>query len=101
MKNYALFIFIILLFFAVQTHAQNHKQLNEKKVLYPEIPRVSAYEAYLKYKEGKAIIFHGGGEKFNVRHIMGAYNLDVPYEMMDKILVKFPKEGVEIFTYCY
>jgi hypothetical protein len=101
MKNYILFISIIVLFFAIPVHAQNQQQLTERKVAHPEIPRVSAYEAYLKYKEGKAIIFHGGGEKFNVRHIVGAYNLDLPNVMMDKILVKFPKEGIEIFTYCY
>jgi hypothetical protein len=101
MKNSVLFISIIVLFFAVPIHAQNQQQSIERKVAYPEISRGSAYEAYTKYKEGKALIFHGGGQKFDRRHIIGAYNLDFEYEVMDKILVKFPKQGIEIFTYCY
>jgi len=101
MKNYILFVSIILLLFAVPIHAQNQQQSIERKVANPGIPRVSAYEAYSKYKEGKALIFHGGGETYSRRHILGAYNLDVEYSLMDKILVKFPKQGIEIFTYCY
>jgi len=101
MKNYILFISIIFLFFAVRIHAQNQQQSIERKVAHPEIPRVSAYEAYVKYKEGKAFIFHGGGDRFDRRHILGVYNLDVEESLMDKILVKFPKQGIEIFTYCY
>lgn len=101
MKNYILFISIIFLFFAVPIYAQNQQQSIERKVAHPEIPRVSAYGAYLKYKEGKAIIFHGGGDRYDRRHILGAYNLDVEDKMMDKILIRFPKEGIEIFTYCY
>ena len=91
-------IFLLLIF---QVNAQNQRPSSDRKVAYPEIPRISAYEAYVKYKDGKAIIFHGGGERFSRRHILGAYNLDVKDEMMDQILVKFPKEGIEIFTYCY
>ncbi len=101
MKNYLLFIPLIILVFAVPTYAQSQQGSVERKVAYPEIPRVSAYEAYTKYREGKAIIFHGGGDKFNRRHILVAYDLDIPDEVMDRILVKFPKEGIEIFTYCY
>ena len=101
MKNYILFISIIFLFFAAPNHAQPQQQSNERKVAHPEIPRVSAYEAYGKYKEGKALIFHGGGDRYDRRHILVAYNLDVGESLMDKILVKFPKQGIEIFTYCY
>jgi len=101
MKNYLLFIPVIFLFFAVPINAQSQQGSGERKVAYPEIPRVSAYEAYTKYREGKAIIFHGGGDKFERRHILVAYNLDVPDEIMDRMLVKFPKEGIEIFAYCY
>jgi len=99
MKKCMLLASIIFLLLTFQVNAQSEKPLGERKVAYPEIPRVSAYEAYLKYKEGKAIIFHGGGETYSGRHILGAYNLDVKDEVMDKILVKFPKEGIEIFTY--
>jgi len=101
MNRFILFVSIILLIFAIPKNAQNQSQINERKIAHPEIPRVSAYEAYTKYREGKAFIFHGGGDKFNRRHILVAYNLDVPEEAMDRILTKFPKEGIEIFTYCY
>jgi hypothetical protein len=101
MRNYILLICIISLLIALPNHAQPQQQSNERKVAHPEIPRVSAYEAYGKYKEGKALIFHGGGELYNRRHILVAYNLDVEESLMDKILVKFPKQGIEIFTYCY
>ena len=101
MKEYMLIISIILLIFSISVNAQSLKQSGEQKVAHPEIPRVSAYEAYVKYKEGKAIIFHGGGENYSKRHILMAYNLDVEESLMDKILVKFPKQGIEIFTYCY
>ena len=101
MRNCLIFIFTIVLFFSSEINAQPKQQPIEKKLSHPEIPRVSAYEAYSKYKEGKALIFHGGGQKYEKRHILIAYNLDFDYEVMDKILVKFPKEGIEIFTYCY
>lgn len=101
MKNYVLFIPIIFLFFAVSIYAQDQQRSAERKVAHPEIPRVSAYEAYVKCKEGKAFIFHGGGDRFDRRHILVAYNLDVAEPLMDKILAKFPKQGIEIFTYCY
>jgi hypothetical protein len=72
--------------------------LNEN-VDYPNVPRISAYEAYVKYKSGKAILFHAGGNNYADRHIVGAYNLDV--KNPEPILRKFPKQGIDIFTYCY
>jgi hypothetical protein len=101
LKSSVLFVSTIFLFFAIPIYAQNQQGTIEKKVAHPEIPRVSAYEAYVKYKDGKAIIFHGGGDRYDRRHIIVAYNLDVQESLMDKILVKFPKQGIEIFTYCY
>lgn len=78
-------------------------QLRERvKLDYPSVPRVNAYEVYLKYKAGRAIIIQAGGENFDKRHIMGAYN--IPEEAVRKKrmgLPEFPKEGIEIFTYCY
>ena len=104
LKKYIVIIIVIVLFSYIETNAQN--QLNEKivkerEITYPQLPRASAYEVYLKYKEGKAIIFHGGGEQYNKRHIIGAFNLDVADSAKDKILPRFPKEGIEIFVYCY
>jgi hypothetical protein len=101
MRKSTIITFIILSFFVCQINAQNQIQTREEEVPYPQVPRVSAYEVYTKYKAGKAIIFHAGGELYNRRHIVGAFNLDVPDESKDKILPKFPKEGIEIFTYCY
>lgn len=105
MKIYIVIILLIILFSYTETNAQNPSHQNSPKqteeVNYPEIPRISAYEAYIKYKEGRVIIFHGGGEQYNKRHILGAFNLDVQDSMKDKILPRFPKEGMEIFVYCY
>ena len=92
-KCFLFFVPMILLFLEAQVDAQNQNQVD-----YPWVPRVSAYEAYIKYKEGKAIILHGGGEAYNRRHILGAFNLD---KYNDQLLLKFPKKGIEIFTYCY
>ena len=55
----------------------------------------------LNIKAGKAIIFHAGGENYSKRHILGAFNLDETVKNRDEMLEKFPKEGIEIFTYCY
>lgn len=101
MRKYVIYVFIIFLFLAGQINAQNQTQASGEGITYPEIPRVSAYEAYLKYKAGEAIIFHAGGMHYSKRHIIGAFNLDVEDELKDQRLKKFPKEGIEIFTYCY
>jgi len=97
MKQWMLPILIICLL-SVQTEAQSKKNINEE-VDYPWVPRVSAYEAYTKYKQGKAIILHGGGEIYSRRHILGAINAD--FKDRENLLLKFPKNGIEIFTYCY
>jgi hypothetical protein len=99
MKKYILFISIIFLFQAFQVAAQNQRQVD-----FPEVPRVSAYEAYAKYKNGKAIILHASGDKYNRRHITGAINVSAEELGKDthlKLIQKLPKEGIEIFTYCY
>jgi hypothetical protein len=103
-KKYIVIILVIILFSYIETNAQNllhEKIVKEREITYPQIPRASAYEVYSKFKEGKAIIFHAGGEQYNKRHILGAFNLDVDDSMKDRILPRFPKEGVEIFAYCY
>lgn len=109
MKKCILLI-IVFLFIAIQTTAQTQKEEERGNVDFPWVPRISAYEAYVKYKNGKAFILHAGGEKFIGRHILGAINLNPEElgkdiedgkEVKLKILRKFPKEGIEIFTYCY
>ena len=103
MRKYLINAFIIFLFLCGQINAQNQIQSGGVEIPYPYIPRVSAYEVYLKYKEGKAIILHGGGLHYSKRHILGAFNMDVSDELKDERLqkFKFPKVGIEIFTYCY
>jgi hypothetical protein len=73
-----------------------------KAQVLPEVPRISAYEAYIKYKSGKAIIVHAGGEAYYKRHITGALDVDgdgVAHK--GKPLPNFPKRGIEIIIYCY
>jgi len=51
MKNCVLFIAVIILFLAAQIDAQTptpfQKDLKDEEV-FPEVPRISAYEAYVK-----------------------------------------------------
>ena len=101
MKICLLFISIIILFSVIQMNAQNKIPSKETNVDYPWVPRVSALVAYVKYKAGKAIILHGGGQTYSKRHISMAFNMDYPDEKKEKLLAKFPKEGIDIFTYCY
>lgn len=118
MRKSTIFVLIIILFFVCEINAQNSKQSNEERKLsaiegvrpvtgskvplhYPEIPRVSVFEAYNVYKAGKAIIFHAGGEAWDRRHIWGAFNWDMRDDLKEKMLSRFPKNRMEIFTYCY
>ena len=102
MKRFALPFLIVFFLFPVQIKAQNQSHSSDKKVDYPEVPRVSAYEAYVKYKAGKAIILQAGGEHYGKRHIMGAINMGPEAGIKrTKLLPNFPKKGMEIFTYCY
>ena len=105
MKKCVVFIVTGILFLAAQIGAQStapfQKDLKEEEH-FPEVPRVSAYEAYLKYKNGKAIIVHAGGEAYRKRHIMGAFDVDGDGVVhKGKTVPNFPKSGVEIFIYCY
>jgi hypothetical protein len=98
MKKCVLFTAMILLVLTAGIGAQTQIPSKSEILNYPEVPRISAYEAYVKYKEGKAIILHGGGEAYSKRHIIQAFNLE---KYNDEILQRFPKQGIEIFTYCY
>lgn len=101
MRKCRILIPLIILFFVCEIDAQNSKRSGELPVQYPDIPRVSAYEAYNLYKAGNLIILHAGGEGYNKRHIAGAFNLDVGDDLKEKIVSRFPKKGIEILTYCY
>lgn len=75
---------------------------NTKNLDLPNVPRATAYETYMKFKAGKAIIIHAGGQPYEKRHILGSINLLDKWVRNDKIsLPKLPKHGVEIFIYCY
>ncbi len=107
MKTALFFLVWAIAFWAVQVDVQAEKrsgpQVKTRHPLdYPEIPRVSAYEAYLKFKAGKAIIVHAGGFNYQLKHILAS--LDIDQESVRKGIIKLPRlpsRGVEIFTYCY
>ena len=86
---------------AAEIGAQTQIPSEKRTPDYPEVPRVSAYEAYLKYKEGKAIIVQAGGEDYRIRHIIGALNAGPEAGIKRNIIQNLPKSGIEIFTYCY
>ncbi len=83
----------------VTIESQTNKYIVAENVDYPEIPRVTAYEAYVKYKQGKALIIHAGGDTHSRRHVLGSFNLDLPEEKKEAMLLKFPKRGLEVFIY--
>lgn len=107
-KYIILFIALILLFLTGQIDAQTQIKTKKRIETYrnsrgTKVPLVSAYEAYVKFKAGKAFIIHSGGMSYERRHIMGAFNA-VGSELVRKgkvKLPKYPKKGVGIFTYCY
>ena len=101
---------ITFLFFSVAIGAQPQmppEMIENGKVDYPEVPRVSAYEASAKIKAGKAILIHAGGEAYERRHIIGAFDLgrykDIPVEWVINGDIRLPEisDGIELFTYCY
>jgi hypothetical protein len=103
-RDFIFFVPIMLLLLVVQVESQNQNQSIGKEVDDSGVPRVSAYEAYVKYKAGKAIILFGGGEQYRKRHIVGSIDLNpgnVTHSQKEKILLSLPKDGIEIFTYCY
>jgi hypothetical protein len=108
MKNSLVLALFFLLFMAVQINGQTQVPSRKRIIGDPEVPRISAYEAYIKFKAGKAIILHAGGDHYIKHHIMGAFdfehyseNLDIEDSIKGRIFRKLPKEGIEIFTYCY
>ncbi len=120
MKRHIMLIVVSLQFLAVIANAQgipgvgssgkSYKTLvptpqpqERSSVDYPEVPRISAYEASLNYKAGKAILVQAGGEVFERRHIVGAFDLMFTEDVTSgKVQIpNFPAEGIEIYTYCY
>ncbi len=69
---------------------------------FPDIPRITALDAYTKYKAGKAIIVQAGGQPFTRRHIVGAYDVNEDaVRKGKKELPDFPMQGIDILVYCY
>ena len=103
MKNCLFFLCCIISLLVIPVYAQNLIQTEKKDVDFPEVPRISAHEAYQQYKAGKAIIIHAGGESFEKRHIMGAHDVSA-HKVVTKgeiPLPHFPMRGLDIYTYCY
>ena len=107
MKKFLLFSIAIFMFLTFQTDALSQMpSINKAKkrpgVDYLKVPRVSAYEAYVKFKTNKAIIIQAGGITYENRHILGALNYGSEKVQRGNIkFPKFPRRGIEIFTYCY
>lgn len=94
-------LFVILLLIG-SVHAQNIVQPAQKILDFPEVPRISAFEAYQKYKAGKAIIIHAGGELYERRHIMGAHDVNADAVILGQTpLPNFPMKGLDLYTYCH
>jgi hypothetical protein len=102
MKNYLCCLFLIILVLVGQVYAQNIIQPDKNNLDFPEVPRISAFEAYQKYKAGKAILVQAGGEGYERRHILGAHDVNGEKVGQGQIpLPNFPMRGLEIYTYCY
>ena len=105
MRRNSLFflVFLMLIFVNMPIPAQGRSRDSIKRktaVDAPEVPRVSAYEAFRKFKAGKAIIVHAGGQKYESRHIVGAIEINSEDVRRGKAkLLKLPNKGLEIFTY--
>ena len=66
---------IVLLLLSVPAQAQRGSvgAVRPKRQPHsPELPRVAVWEAYMKFKSGKAILLHAGGMTYEKRHIVGA-----------------------------
>ena len=107
MKNFFIIFIAFLLILPKITFANKiiltQKRLtNKSSVDFPEVPRISAKNAFLLFKSGKAIIVHSGGQKFERRHINGAINISQEAVSHGKIkLPRLPKKNIYIITYCY
>ena len=106
MKNRAFMVILFLLFFIIiylHPHLLEAKRLKAQAGMdFPEVPRVSAYETYLKHKAGKGVLLHAGGNSYKNQHIMGSINAPGHLIKEGKFkLPKLPKKGIEIFIYCY
>ncbi len=73
--------------------SQTHNYLVAENADYPEIPRISAYEAYVKYTQGKAFIIAGWNSRSR-RHVLGSFNLDIPEEEKEKIAFEVTVKGI-------
>jgi hypothetical protein len=95
------FLIFLMIVLPISGLAQSGQE--DRSVDYPDVPRVTAYEAYTKYKAGQAIIIQAAGaESYGRRHILGAYHVDGEALRRGEVeLPNFPMEGIEIFTYCY
>jgi len=103
MKKGILICFMVLFLFSNHIHAQDQLgQFMNQTGAFPHVPRVSAFEAYQKFKAGKAFIIQAGGATFEKKHIMGAFNVGEEGVRNGTIaLPPFPTSGIELFTYCY
>jgi len=98
-------ISLIMIVFSPHVHASLRlvsSKTTTQNITLPQVPRVSAYEAYQKFKAGKAIIVDSHSDNVTGRRIAGAIFISSDNVRLGKTkLPPLPKTGVEIFTYCY
>jgi hypothetical protein len=84
--------------------SQPQAQYNEKGIAlaFPEVPRISVYDAYVNFKAGKALLIQAGGSSFEERRIAGAIEVSEGALSRGQIqLPDLPMDGIDIYTYCY
>jgi len=95
MNKYLCSLLLSILIFASQGAAQ---------IKLPEVPRIDAKMAYLKYKPGRVILVDAMGPKtFAKKHILGSMSLpnddSADIERIRDMEIPFPKDK-EIIVYC-
>ncbi len=105
MKSYGISFFlfcVVVVSLFLPAYVLGKEEGGAPNVAFPDVPRVTVWEAYEKYKSGRAILIQAGGEVFERRHIAGAISVDgEAVAKGDSELPNYPMEGIEIFTYCY
>ncbi len=103
MKIWRMFVLTLFLFYLTDVFAQT-SNIRVPANAFPEIQRISAESAYLKYRSGRTVFADANTSRtFVVQHILGSINLpnDGPedIERVRKMNLPFPKDK-EIILYC-
>lgn len=91
-------ISVLSLFFSIVVNAEQLTQSPKQEHSYPEVPRITAYEAKKLFDQAKLILAnaHERGT-FNRKHIMGSISL--PNGEVQNMNIDLPKDQIVAF-YC-